>query len=85
MSNTLTVALAVGILTATSAYAADTAPQAKSKQRTQMHQRSCYDLAWESQAMKDCLARREEMQKQQATPAPEHKPQQQQMHKPKTQ
>lgn len=86
MRNRLIAAFAVGILTATGAvaFAADTAPQPRAKQRTQMHQRSCYDFAWESQEMKDCLARQEEMQKQrQATPAPERKPMQQQMHKPK--
>jgi hypothetical protein len=52
-------ALLVGSLASVSAFAAD-APKAAAPKKAMAkshHQMSCNDYAWESQAMKDCLAK----------------------------
>ncbi|MDB5409515.1 MAG: hypothetical protein JWL84_4427 [Rhodospirillales bacterium] len=49
-------ALLVGSLTSAAAFAAD-APKAAPKKAKAHHMMSCNDYAYESQAMKDCMAK----------------------------
>lgn len=52
------------------AKAAPAKTAAPAKAATKSHKRDCYDLAWQSQAMQDCLAKQSAKQSATTTPAP---------------